>query len=475
MKINRKTHLEIRLQNLLFSLLFLVAVGLVAWLSTQYSTQFDWTASHRHTLADASRKVLDLLQDPVTITAYARENQQVRDPIRDLVDRYARHKKDIMLQFVNPDTQPEKVRQLGIQVDGELVVAYQGRTEKIQEPGETSLTNALQRLATASERHIVFLEGHGDRSPLGQANHDLRQFADELKRKGITVASVNLAVTPAIPDNTDVLVIAGPRTTLLPGELKLIQDYVTKGGNLWWLGDPGDLHGLGPLAEQLGVSFLPGTVVDASTQLLGIDDPTFALVADYPPHPVTQGFQQMTMFPSAAALDRNDKSDFEKDPILTTLQRTWTETGPIEGKIAFDADKGERQGPLDLGYALTRAITPEETDNPAKEPPESGNKPDEPKPEAQTPTEQRIIVVGDGDFLSNTYLGNGGNLELGVNMVQWLSRGDALINIPARIAPDRTLQLSPVASGAIAVGFLFVLPILLIGTGGLIWFKRRRT
>jgi len=463
MKINRKTHLEIRLQNLLFSLLFLVAVALVAWLSTQYSTQFDWTAGHRHTLTDASRKVLDLLKAPISITAYARENQQVREPIRDLVDRYSRYKKDLSLQFVNPDTQPEKVREMGIQVDGELVIEYAGRSEKLQEVGETSFTNALQRLATAEERTIVFIEGHGDRSPIGKANHDLQQFADELKRKGFTIAVANLVTTPLIPDNTDVLVIAGPRTNFLPGEVKLIGDYLNKGGNLWWLGDPGELHGLEPLAKQLGIGFLPGIVVDASTQLLGIDDPTFALVSDYPPHAITQGFQQMTMFPSAAALDQSEKSDFEKEPLLATLARSWTELGPIEGKIAFDAAKGERQGPLDLGYAITRPLSPEPSDKNS----------DNDKSAAKTPKEQRIVVVGDGDFLSNTYLGNGGNMELGINMLQWLSRGDSLINIPAKIAPDRKLQLSPFASGTIAVGFLFVLPVLLIGIGAWVWFKRR--
>lgn len=91
----------------------------------------------------------------------------------------------------------------------------------------------------------------------------------------------------------------------------------------------------------------------------------------------------------------------------------------------------------------------------------------------ETPAEQRIVVIGDGDFLSNAYLGNGGNLDLGINMVQWLSRGDALINIPAKIAPDRTLELSPLASGSIAVGFLFLLPGALLGAGALVWFKRR--
>jgi ABC-type uncharacterized transport system involved in gliding motility auxiliary subunit len=492
MKINRKTHLEIRLQNLLFTLLFLAVIGLLGWLSTRYSTQFDWTASHRHTLSEASRKVLELLKDPVVITAYARENQQTRQQIRDMVGRYSRYKNDLTLNFVNPDTQPDKVRQLGITVDGEMTVDYQGRTEKIQDAGETTLTNALQRLATAEERHIVFLEGHGERSPQGQANHDLNQFADELERKGISVSMINLAVTPAIPDNTDVLVLAGPRTNLLPGEISLIQDYVKKGGNLWWLGDPGDLHGLAPLAEQLGIKFLPGIVVDASTQLLGIDDPTFALVADYPAHPITMSFKEITMFPAASALDRAEGGEFEKEPLLDTVDRSWTETGPIEGKIQFDADKGERQGPLQIGYALTRQVTPPEPatqpetgkESPAKpgeaRKPEAEKKPEgekqveEPKQNGRKPQEQRIVVTGDGDFLSNSYLGNGGNLNLGVNIVQWLSRGDALINIPAKIAPDRKLELSPFASGAIAVGFLFILPLILIGTGATIWFKRRR-
>lgn len=469
MKINRKTHLEIRLQNLLFSLLFLVTVGLVAWLSTQYSTQSDWTAGSRHTLSDASRKVLGLLRDPVTVTVYARENQQVRDPVRDVIDRYRRHKKDIGLHFVNPDTQPDKVRELAITQDGEMIVDYQGRTEKIAELSETSLTNALQRLATADRRQVVFLEGHGERSPLGQANHDVRAFADELKRRGITIAIVNPAATPVIPDSTDVLVIASPRVSLLPGEVRLILDYVAKGGNLLWLNDPGGLHGLNQLADRLGVAFLPGTVVDSSTQLLGIDDPTFALVADYTPHAVTRNFQAMTVFPSAAALDRNDQSDFEKEALLSTLARSWTETGPMEGDIAFDASKGERSGPLVIAYALTHVIKPTEPGKTAA--PVPGQDPHATPDDASR--EQRVVVVGDGDFLSNTYLGNGGNLDLGVNIIQWLSRGDALIDIPSRMAPDRELVLSPLASGLIALAFLFIVPVALIGTGAVIWFKRR--
>ncbi|MBM3202994.1 ABC transporter [Candidatus Woesearchaeota archaeon] len=461
MKINRRTHLEIRLQNTLFSLLFLVIVGLVAWLTTRYTAQFDWTYGSRQSLSEASKTVLDQLEGPVTVTAYARENPMQRQKIREQIERYRRHKQDLTLDFVNPDTQPDKVREIGITIDGELLVRYQGRDEKVSDPAENAMTNALQRLASGQERHVVFIQGHGERSPEGQANHDLSQFVAELERKGILTSTVNLAVTAKLPEKISALVLASPRSKLLPGELNLIQNYIRDGGNFWWLTDPGHQALTAPLAEQLGIQFLPGTVVDASTQLFGLSDPSFALVAEYPPHPVTSGFATFTVFPAALAMEKKPGGDFEGEPLLSTLERSWTETGPIEGKIRFDAGQAERAGPLDIGYALTRPRP----------------KPAEAKPPTDTeakPGEQRILVIGDGDFLSNAYLGSGGNIDLGMNMVQWLGQNDAFINVPIKPTPDRKLELSPFAQGFIALGFLILLPLILIGSGTAIWFQRRR-
>jgi len=250
---------------------------------------------------------------------------------------------------------------------------------------------------------------------------------------------------------------------------------VVRGGNLLWMADPGDLRGLEPLAAQLGVKFLPGLVVDASTQLLGIDDPTFALVVDYPPHPLTRNLQAMTLFPQTQAIESGEGGDFEREAFLRTLERSWTETGALEGKIEFNAGKNERQGPLDIGLALTREIRPESGRD--TKPEASGKTADKnPKttPETEKPKSQRIVVIGDGDFLSNVYLGNGGNLDLGLNLVHWLSHHEAFLDIPAKTAPDRRLELSPLASGLIALGFLFLLPFALIATGAAIWFQRRR-
>jgi LPXTG-motif cell wall-anchored protein len=115
-----------------------------------------------------------------------------------------------------------------------------------------------------------------------------------------------------------------------------------------------------------------------------------------------------------------------------------------------DGNDGEISGPLDFGFAMTRLS---------------------PRPGAR---EQRVVVIGDGDFLSNSYLGNGGNRDFGTRIFDWLLTDDALIEIPEAAAQDRAIKLSDAALAAVSFGFLLGLPILLAGSGLWIWRRRRR-
>jgi gliding motility-associatede transport system auxiliary component len=456
MKVSRRSRILLRLQGLTFSLLFSASIGLLAWLSTQYVYQADWTAGARNTVSADTRKLLAELDQPVQITAFVRDEGNLRRQIRDLVGSYQRFKGDISLEFINPDTAPEQVRELGIRSGGELRVSYRGRSENIQTLSEQTLSNSLLRLSRQEERWIAFLTGHGEREPLGEANHGLGIFGGELERKGLNIQTVNLTQTE-IPANTSLLVIAGPRVKLLPGEVDALRHYVEQGGNLLWLAEPGDLHGLEPLAELLGIDFLPGQVVDAGSQMFGIDNPTFVVIAAYPEHEITGDMSAVTVFPEAAAIEMHDDGTWKQQPLLTTLPRSWTELGELAGEISFDADTDERAGPLDIGVILTR-------DRPAAAGAEA----------AEDLPGQRVIVVGDGDFLSNTYLGNAGNLMLGLNMVHWLGHDDAFINIRVQGAPDTSLELGRTAQAVIGLGLLFGLPVLLLVCGLLIWLRRRR-
>lgn len=450
MKVSRGSSRLFRLQTVIFTLLYTGIIGMLAWVSTQYVYQADWTIGARNSVSPETRELLDTMPDAVAITAFMHDENLLTEQLRDLVASYQRYKDNITLEIVNPDTVPERVRELGIASGGEIVIAYRDGREKVQTLAELQFTNALLRLSRQDERWIVFVSGHGERKPMGETNHGLGIFGRELETKGLRVQTLNLSESP-IPGNTHLLVLASPQVELLPGEVEVLQDYVRNGGNLLWLAEPKWLESLQPLADQLGISFLPGTVVDATGQMFGVSEPTFAIVTGYPRHEITREMNSVTVFPEVAALETAEAGEWAVLPLLTTLERSWTELGELEGEIRFDQGTDERTGPLDIGVVLTRTLDVEGTD-----------------------TEQRVLVIGDGDFLSDTYLGNAGNLGLGLQAVHWLSHDDAFIDIRVRTAPDATLVLTNTARGIIGFGFLLGLPLLLLLSGLVIWLRRRR-
>lgn len=454
MKIRIDARNRARLGSLLSGVLIVLLAALLAWLSTRYTIEADWTAAGRHSLAPASVELLAKLEAPLEITAYAREQPELRDLLQRFVDRWRRERPDISLLFVNPDAVPDEVRNLGVSVNGELVLRYQKRVEHVRALNEEEFSNALQRLLRSSERWVAFVEGHGERSALGQANHDLGHFAQQLRSRGFRLQPLNLAETRAIPDNTAVLVIAGPTAPFLPGELQLVLDYLERGGSLLWLADPGQPPGLEQLARALGIDLPPGTVIDLAGQLLGINDPTVALVTAslYGEHPAVAGFAYSTIFPAAGAIGAIAGSDWRMQALLGTGNHTWLETGPLSGAVELDA-ASDLEGPLTIGVALERERQQEA---------------------GAAPRGQRVVVIADGDFLANTYIANTGNLELGLRLVNWLSFEDRLIDIPARSAGDAQLEMDNTVLGVIGIFFLLLLPLALFGTGLAIWWRRGR-
>lgn len=449
MRLDASLRRRLWLQNQLFTLLFVLVIGLLAWLSTRYPLQADWTANGRNTLSVASQTLLAHMDGPIRITAYVREQPALRDAIARVIGRYQRYKPDLILHFVNPDLLPDRARELSITQEGELYVEYRERGEKLQQLSEQALSQTLQRLSR-QERVALFLDGHGERKPLGVANHDLGTFGQELEKIGIQPRPIDLALEARIPADAAALVIAGPRTPLPPDAMEAILEYVRQGGNLLWLCDPDEPAVLQPLAAALGIAFLPGVVVDPDAPSLGIKNPTFIPIADYGPHPITEKLRTPALLPQAAALAIQPSTGWKTSVLLESQSRSWTETGPPDGPLRFDPDSAERSGPLTVGVALSR-----------------------PRPDA-APLQQRVVVIGDGDFLSNTYLGNGANRELGLNMFNGLTWDDTPILIPPRTAPDPNLSLSASALALMAAVFLIGLPAMLLASGWLIWFRRRR-
>ena len=449
----RRRDLFRRLDGWLFALLLLAGAGALGFLGTQYSRSSDWTAGGRASLSPESRAVLGKLHGPVDIVSYANPQGDLRQTIADFIQRYQRVKPDLRLHFVDPELDPAKMRQLGITVNGELVVHYRGREQRLDELSEDSLTNALERLVRGGDRLVAFVTGDGERLADGKANADLGTFMAQLEQSGLRAVPLNFSQVTAVPQGTDLVVLASPALPLPDGAVKALTDYLAEGGNLLWLTDPGTPVAQ-PLAQALGLRVLPGMLVDGAGAALGLKDPRMVAVGSYPPQTITRGFALATLFPEVSALAEANASQWKIQPILRSSAQSWTEMKPISSTrastIRYDAAAGDLKGPLDFGFALSRLSA-----NPEK-------------------TEQRVVVIGDGDFLSNSFLGNGGNRALGQRIFDWLLGDDVLVDLPPRGAPDRVLHLSQGGLDVLSIGFIAGLPLLLLVAGSLIAWRRRR-
>ncbi|SKB85103.1 DUF4350 domain-containing protein [Luteibacter sp. 22Crub2.1] len=446
-----------RLDRWLVLLGLLVATGCIGFLSTRHTWTADWSRGARASLAPESVAVLDTLHGPVEVVGYLSPTGPLSEQIAAVIERYTREKKDLTLSFVDPDLDPAASRQLGIAGDGALLVRYQGREQRVESPiNERNLSNALERLARGGERVVAFVTGDGERQPDGRANADLGTFMTQVERRGIRAVPLNFSQTRGVPDHTDLVVLASPTSSLPADSVAALVDYVHGGGNLLWLTEPGNEDfGTGPLADVLGVRVLPGVLVDGQGSTLNVNDPRMVVLGDYPFHAITRGFRESTLFPQVSGLAQVSDHDWAVVPFLRSGERSWTAFGGIDNArpstIAFHPEAGELKGPLDFGFALNRLS---------------------PSPDRN---EQRAVVIGDGDFLSNTYIGNGGNRALGERVLDWLLGDDVLVDLPTRGAPDRVISLSQDGLNAISFGFLIALPVTLLGLGvGIAWRRRRR-
>jgi ABC-type uncharacterized transport system involved in gliding motility auxiliary subunit len=439
----------------LFAALLVIAAGCIGYLTTRHALLGDWTAGARASLAPQSRAVLARLDGPVAITSYASAGSDLRPTVAAFIQRYRQFKPDLTLRFVDPEQDPAAMRKAGITVDGELVIRYRDREERVDALSESNLSDALERLARGGERIVAFVTGDGERRADGVANADLGTFIGQLEHSGVRAVALFFAEVWAVPLLTVLVVLASPVADVPPGAVKALVDYVQGGGNLLWLTEPSaDPSVLAPLADALGVQVLPGVLVDGQGAALGLHDPRMVAVGQYPPHAITRGFARTTLFPEVAALAQATTTQWAVAPILRSGPQSWTELQPVDdahpSTIRYDAAAGEMKGPLDFGFALSR-LSP----SPAK-------------------NEQRAVVIGDGDFLSNSFLGNGGNRAFGERVFDWLLGDDVLVDMPARGAPDRVLRLSQGVLDAITGLFLVAVPLLLLGIGLLVGWRRRR-
>jgi ABC-type uncharacterized transport system len=458
----RLLHYSLQLKNIAYSIALLLAAIALYQLIATAPVHFDITRNASNSLTPNSVDILKQLPGNINITMYTNSKDaelgDIEQLVRDFITLYQRHKSDISLTFIDSTKNAEAMRKVEIRSNREMVVEYGGRKEHLTLLNEQSLSSALLRLAHSKNQQLMYLDGHGERKLEGAANHDLGDFGKKLKQNGFKLSSLNLALAQDVPANGSVLIITQPQIKLLPGETEKILRYIESGGNVLWLIDAEPLLGLEKVASKLGLLLTPGTITDPDAQRMNAPD-NWTIGASYPLHAVTNNFNLITVFPYARPIGREESGGqadnsnqskgalWQRSTLIEVANNGWVkrhENAPR--KSVFDKSS-DLHGPFSLAISLQRTVNERE---------------------------QRIVVVGNGAFLANAYIGNGGNLDLGINMVNWLAGEEHLITTQPRATLDNAIVLSKNQLNVISFGFVIAVPLLLLTIAGVIWWRRRK-
>ncbi|MFO7768351.1 MAG: GldG family protein [bacterium] len=455
--------------------------------------------------------------------------------VRDKLDEYRAYGgNDVHYEFVDPASEEElreEAQQYGIQpatvqvveqdrmemkqVYMALVFLYQDRTETIPLVQSTAgleydITTAIRRVSREDLPVVGFLQGHGMPAPREQ----LSRWVQELERH-YQVRAVDVSGYELVPPDVEVLFIIGPTSGFDAWERYAVDQFIQRGGKTAWLLDTVDADlqrsqqgmarpldlGMDAWLAHYGIRVKTALVMDASNQDIQVSrqQGIFRVqsVVPYPFFPVSRWFEtenpMVRDLPQAAfyyvspvdttlavpdsvaaAPDDTihswpaDPPEVRVEPIIYSSEQSglqedffFIQPNPNLGQRGFEG------GPYALAATVTGSLSSAFEAAPAV--PDTVTLPTFRK----GPIQSRLVVVGDGTFPRDDYL-QGPNVQLLLNMVDWLFQDEALISIRSKEVDHRPLAEVGDAARNIVKWLDILLPPALAILAGLFWWRWRR-
>ncbi|MEI6668326.1 MAG: Gldg family protein [Acidobacteriota bacterium] len=466
----RQTRLStITFSSIAFVLGILVLINIIG---TRQSKRWDLTANAVYTLSDQTQNVLKKLDAPLAVKVFDKGTDLSR--FKDQLAEYEHASKNVSVEYVDADKQRTRAMQYKIEAYGTVVFEYKGRVERVTGTSEQDLTTGIVKIVTGAQKKLYLTQGHGERSADSAERTGFATVKAALERENYGVDKIVLVQQGQVPADAAALIVAGPKTDLLPPEIDAIRTYLAGGGKLLVMLDPPESSKAAPLPNiegllrEWGFDIGNNVVVDASGlgQLFGADAAT-PVAASYPAHPITERLNLMTAYPMTRSMTPIAGGANGRTPVtfIQTSPRSWGESdidGLMKsGEVKFDEGK-DLKGPVSIGAAVSAAPGLD-----AKTPEAAGDDKNQKKPET------RVVAIGDSDFAANAYINVQGNRDLFMNTIGWLSQQENLISIRPREASDRRLTMTAAQTRMVFFLALFGIPGAILAMGVYTWWRRR--
>ncbi|NIT14288.1 MAG: hypothetical protein GTN99_08645 [Candidatus Dadabacteria bacterium] len=438
----------------LFTAVVLGIVVFVNYFALKHGGRVDLTKERLFSISDQTKQILGTLQGEVEIIGFFKEVGLDRKEFLTLANQYEKYSDKIKLSIVDPDKSPGMAQKYGI-TEYSTVVIVSGNndlklnltdplSDGIKNSSEGELTNGIIKISKESKKTIYFLTGHGERdiNELSEVS-GFGQLVQAIKDEGYDVSELLVRQNLELPKYDSILFVAGPQKTLLETELGAIKNFIDDGGSILFMLEPGGSEELAALLKDYGVKIGDNIVIDPSSKLVGGGD-VAPIVAQYPPHKITNDFKFATLFPFVRTVEPLSPESQNIKSIAKTSNYSWAETNLAlfeEGKADFEP--GDTKGPVSV--AVAGSLDP-------------GNK---------------IAVFGSTDFSSNRFLMFSGNKDFVLNTINWISGDENLITIRPKVAEQGKFVLTDTQLKLFFGTTVIFIPLVIIALGVTIWWKRK--
>lgn len=463
----------------------LLAVGILAlvnWLGSRHYKRFDWTRAGLYSLSDKTKSVLSGLKNPVTVTVFMVEGTQLYPEVQELLKRYKAASTLVSVETLDPTRNKARAEALlkEFGVSGASVVFKSGEKKKHVaidqlaefdfararmggEPaiksfkGEQEFTSAILAVTEQKSPKVLFTKGHGEKQIESRDRDGFFAVAETLRRDNCTVEEWGSLGAERVPEGTDLLIVAAPKSTFTEPEQNAIKAYLDGGGHALLFLDlefspagNGDVmeSGLEKLVAGYGIKVGTDLVVEPKNRVPMMGAETFFSAA-FRSHPATRLLEGsavvLSLARSVGLVDPMPEGK-QGSVLLETTSDGWGETN-LKALENAKPDDTDVKGPVPLGAAVEFGA--------------EGKK-------------SRLLILGDADFASNGLLPNSGNLYLVTGALNWVLSREALVAIPPKSTDQVAVTLSGSDIARMSMFAILFLPAAALALGISIYLRRRR-
>lgn len=376
------------------------SLALANYIAFRHRVRFDLTPGKSYTLSTLTLRVLAGLSEPLQITIFHKRDE--KEQFQDVLDLLQRESNLLAFQFIDLDKNPARAASFDVTNYGAAIIEYQGKRERLSYFSEDSLVTALIRLTEKNEKIVRFVGGHGEKNfDAVDAASSLSRARQALDLENYRIEPIVLMTAKQVPDDTLILVIAGPQEDYLAHELELIARYLRQGGRVLMLVDSFPLPRLESfLLEHFALELTRDYIIDTSSKLMGFDVLTPLITPDER-HPIANFMNKNVVFPYCrSVLPRAKQLDNITQTVLAASgPDSWAErdTASVRsGSVGFDP-VSDMTGPVPV--AVVTELPPQDSIAPPG----------------------FLIVMGNSNFAANHYFNLVGNKDFFLNTLNWLA------------------------------------------------------